>query len=63
MKKFSDTAVLNTNTETFAKKENFQCNICQKVFPQQYLLNIHLFTHHGHRNESGPLKVSVVKFS
>lgn len=61
--KFSDTAVLNTNTETFAKKENFQCNVCQKMFAQQYLLNIHLFVHHAPRKESGPIKVLVVKYS
>lgn len=30
MEKVSDTAVLNTNTETFAKKENFQCKYMSK---------------------------------
>lgn len=61
--KISDTAVLNTTAKTLAEKEKFQCNVCQKMFTQQYLLNVHMFTHHAPRKESGPVKVLVVKFS
>lgn len=63
MDKVSDT-MLNTTPEILSKKENFQCNVCHKMFAKQYLLNVHMVKHtHAARKGSGPIKVLVVKYS